>query len=1006
MLHRMSSFLFAWSILFSLTAHADTKIADQQDARYDQRSYRRFILDNQVKVLLISDPTIQKSSASLNVAVGSLNNPVTRPGLAHFLEHMLFLGTEKYPEAGSYQKFVSDHDGYTNAYTADDHTNYHFEIASDYLEDALDRFAQFFVAPLFNPQFVEREIHAVDSEHSKNIPNDYWRMQHVIQQVFDEKHPARLFSTGNLETLNGVTQEELVTFYKQHYSSNLMTLAISGKEDLDTLERFVRSRFSQIANHHMETFTFPSEFLKKESRFRLLRIQTIKDKRTLQLMFPLPAVEQWYKSKPLQILGYLIGHEGKGSLLSLLKKKNLATELSAGTSLSTNSYAAFTISISLSPDGMEHYQEIIIEVFRYLKLLRETELPEYMYNDVRTMSELDYKFAEKQEGSSLVSMFSALMQTIPLTDLLEAPFVYSEFEPEVFKQLLHRFTPDNMLVVISSNNQPTGMVTPYYNAHYAVETSDIDLMKTWNSLSIPTELFLPKKNPFIPQSLAILTDEAKFQLTYQSIAGLKQEGLEEGLIASAMSQLGNIWKNWSELQTGLKLDTTSAPLLKKLLIKHVMDVPEKIIETPFAEVWFQQDIHFESPKGQVFILFNTPQVYETPRHAVLSQLYAKSMMEGLNEFSYPVRMAGLDFSLSTDKKGVLLSVGGYSDKLPDLLVTISQKLKDITIDESTFQSIKEKLLREYQNFQFQATYQQAFYYRSLLLEKEKFSLFDYEKILPDLTLNDLKKYVAENLFKAYFIQELAYGNLSKTEVRQATEKIIQYLQGEPLPKENLFEEEILRVSKGSQDFVHQVSNNNSAIIMDIQTDMETPELNAAVALTGQILGPEFYNEMRTKQQLGYLLDGGMTNNNKLLGLLFIIQSGNYAPDLLLQRINKFLEAFIEQLPSLPPEQFELLKKSLINSRLQKANSVMGQASWLFDTAFEKHADFDYLSKDIRALEQISMDDLNKFLSTYLISENQRRLILLFFSKDHVSDKVPQGTIQSIQNFKKQQNNDK
>ncbi|MDF1832978.1 MAG: insulinase family protein, partial [Porticoccaceae bacterium] len=111
----------------------------------DERQYRYFQLDNKMKVLLISDSKAEKSAASLNVHVGSFQNPVEREGLAHFLEHMLFLGTEKYPEAGEYQAYISEHGGRHNAYTSLEQTNYFFDVDSAYLVDTLDRFAQFFV---------------------------------------------------------------------------------------------------------------------------------------------------------------------------------------------------------------------------------------------------------------------------------------------------------------------------------------------------------------------------------------------------------------------------------------------------------------------------------------------------------------------------------------------------------------------------------------------------------------------------------------------------------------------------------------------------------------------------------------------------------------------------------------------------------------------------------------------------------------------------------------------
>ena len=96
-----SRFLLAAVIAFSalsLPAQTPTDIPPRQKAPNDESAYRRFTLDNGLKVILLSDPKLNKSSAALAVGVGSLTDPKDRRGLAHFLEHMLFLGTEKYPD--------------------------------------------------------------------------------------------------------------------------------------------------------------------------------------------------------------------------------------------------------------------------------------------------------------------------------------------------------------------------------------------------------------------------------------------------------------------------------------------------------------------------------------------------------------------------------------------------------------------------------------------------------------------------------------------------------------------------------------------------------------------------------------------------------------------------------------------------------------------------------------------------------------------------------------------
>ena len=108
----------------------------------------------------------------MDVYVGSASNPADRGGLAHFLEHMLFLGTDKYPDSGEYATFVSEHGGSRNAYTGFEHTNYFFDIDKANLEEALDRFAQFFISPRFDAEYVDREVNAVNAEYQMGLNTD------------------------------------------------------------------------------------------------------------------------------------------------------------------------------------------------------------------------------------------------------------------------------------------------------------------------------------------------------------------------------------------------------------------------------------------------------------------------------------------------------------------------------------------------------------------------------------------------------------------------------------------------------------------------------------------------------------------------------------------------------------------------------------------------------------------------------------------------------------------
>ena len=140
----------------------------------DQRGYRTLKLENNIEVILVSDPTTEKSAAALNVGGGLLQDPMTQQGMAHYLEHLLFLGTDKYPEANQYKEFLTENGGVSNASTWLTYTNYMFKVNNDAYDEALDRFSDFFKSPKLYPEYTEKEINAVNAEWSMRREMDFF----------------------------------------------------------------------------------------------------------------------------------------------------------------------------------------------------------------------------------------------------------------------------------------------------------------------------------------------------------------------------------------------------------------------------------------------------------------------------------------------------------------------------------------------------------------------------------------------------------------------------------------------------------------------------------------------------------------------------------------------------------------------------------------------------------------------------------------------------------------
>ena len=144
----------------------------------DPADYRYVVLANGVRALLASDRRVNCSAAAVDIRVGAFSDPVRLQGLAHLLEHVLFTGSEAFP-GESFGRFLSERGGSSNAYTASEHTNFHFDVPSAHFESALERFVAFFERPLFRESNVRAELEIVQSEHEKNRYNEIWRTNQV-----------------------------------------------------------------------------------------------------------------------------------------------------------------------------------------------------------------------------------------------------------------------------------------------------------------------------------------------------------------------------------------------------------------------------------------------------------------------------------------------------------------------------------------------------------------------------------------------------------------------------------------------------------------------------------------------------------------------------------------------------------------------------------------------------------------------------------------------------------
>ncbi len=878
----------------------------------DHRQYQAFTLDNELKVLIISDPDSDKAAASLDVFIGSASDPEDRAGLAHFLEHMLFLGTEKYPDPDEYQTFIAQHGGARNAFTAKEHTNYFFDIENTSLEPMLDRFSQFFTAPLFNPEFVEREKNAVHSEYLGKIKTEERRFHAAMQQAFNPKSLYAKFSVGNLETLadrpQQAVRDDLLRFYKQHYSANLMSLVVLANEPLPVLKKWVTDKFSAIPNQHSSKEVFTQPLLNKAQMAQKINIKSLQEKRELTLTFPLPEIQSHYRTKPSAYFQSLLGHEGEGSILALLKEQSWADELSASTGFSNNAQeSSLYLGVNLTQAGLQHVDDIIDIVFQYIRLLQQTELQQWLYQEQQQQAQLKFRYQEKRDASHTVTDLAHNLHYYAPQDVLRGAYLMEHSQPELTHSYLQLLTPERVLIALDNQNVSTNKTEKNYHVDYAINPITPELITRWSNSVINPALKLPVPNPFMPDQLE------------------------------------------------LKKATTEAT--------H----PQLIQQSHDMQVWHQLDTSFDVPRSNTFLALHSPIANKSPRDALLSALLASIITKQLNSYAYPASLAGLQYSIYATERGLSISVSGYDQKQPALLERIVDALKKPEITENRFSILKNRFQQSLSNAQKQQPFQQILEDIKRTLVENRWTNEQKSAALSSLTAQDLQK------FSALFLKQLQLTLLVQgNTTAQEAQKMADFIHSQLVLSTQTIQVPAAKVIQLKENSLtaHQlhIDNQDAALALYFQAPDKSIETQAQTQLLGRIIASAFFADLRTRQQLGYNLGAADLPMKDVPGLIFILQSPVIGAPEIESRVKTFITDFLQDLEKLPPEELETYKTGLLTQLLEKDKNLQKRSyrNWL-EIDRENYA-FDTQERIAEAVKTIDKASLIKAYKSWLIDQ--------------------------------------
>ncbi|XP_060867052.1 insulin-degrading enzyme isoform X2 [Metopolophium dirhodum] len=930
-----------------MSEKVERRIDDIEKSIGDSRIYRGLVMKNGLTALLISDPDTDKSAASLSVAVGSLSEPKDLPGLAHFCEHMLFLGTKKYPTENEFTQFLTQNGGSYNAYTANDHTNYYFSTKTESLKPSLDRFAQFFLEPLFTTSATEREIGAVNSEHEKNVADDFWRLAQLEKNAADPNHSYNQFGTGTKETLwdlpkskNVSVRDQLLEFHSKWYSSHLMYLTILGKEDLNTLEELAVSLFGDIKRKDVERPYWNDPIYKEEQLATKTVVVPVKDIRVLSVNFLIPDQSKYYRSMPSRYLSALFGHEGPTSILTVLKKRGWSSKLSAGNKFEARGIELFDIDVDLTEKGVDHVDDIVKLIFQYVNMLRREGPQEWFHDENSNISAMQFQFKDKGSPLDYVYRLSSHMITFELEHVLTAEYLIREWKPDLIVELLSYFRPDNMRVTVVSKifQNKTDTVDKYYGTPYSIMKIPTETLNEWKKDDLCEDLKMPSKNEFVATDFNLVPID-----------------------------------------------------------KNEPGHPHIIHDSFLLRCWFKTDTEFRFPKAFVSIDFFSHIVMTDPFHCNIMSLFVRLFNEDFSEYTWDATRASLNLIIQPSSYGFKMQLSGFNHKLHILLKKTIDKLLTFKINPQRFEILKEEKIRDLKNIDMEQPYHSAMRYNSVVLSEDAWTPNELLAAIDDVKIEHIEEFI-EKFLSQMFMESLVYGNIDKPKALELIQILEKPFLGRDgfrrlLPRQMVRSREVRLEDRESALFETTSDHHSSSCVyIHLQCGVQSTLKNMIVGLFNEIIKESCFNTLRTQEQLGYIVFSSSSRSHGILNLRIIVQSDR-TPMYVDSRIENYINTIEQLLMNMSEEEFNKYKDALAVKLLEKPKGLMKQAAVYQIEIDTQDYNFNRAQIEVEALKLIAKDDIIKFYNDQISQSGPERHKLAV----HVRSTLKNTTAEEVDN---------
>jgi len=907
---------------------------------FDNRQFNYFELANGLRILLVQDPNCAKSACSVTFNVGHFNDDKDCHGISHLLEHMLFLGNSEFTEANAFNDFISTHGGSINALTGTEFSSFFYEIATEHEQQALIHLYAMLSKPLFCEALIEKEINTIDAEFLLKQKDDLRRLYQVHKETCNPAHPFSQFSVGNHQTFEPFSpfqlKQKLLKMFERFYQPQNACLCLVSPQQLSVSEESVRQQFSNWqSNNELHSETLPTLYLEQNLGIQINILPLQKAQRMI-LTFALPEQHSHYRSKPLSVLSHILGDEGEGGLLNFYKTKNWATSLSAGGGIEGTTFKDFNINLQLTDEGIQYADEVITAFFSYIQLIKENGIEKWRIEETATLNQLMWDFPDQAKAIDEASHYSQAMFEYNPQHLIAGDYILDKPSEHIVLKMLDFFCPKNMRIKIVNPFVKTTHKAKWYDTPYSVEAIEEPRLKSFLSGNWRSNFVLPKANQFLPPCKPV----------------------------------------------------------KPIALEFVL--PKQIISENGLDIWYGQDDKFQQPKGDCFLTFDCQAVNEGVHVTTAKRLWVALLNDKLNQKYYQANLAGMHFHFYPHQGGFSLQTNGFSANQLEFCTNLLTQIVVNKDFSNSFSQVKAKQYQGLSNAPLNKPINRLFSKLSVLMQQQNHAPSVMAQIMQNLTLDDIA-ITKEKLLNQFHLEGLMYGNWAPEDA---------YRVGADIKEFRMKHNTCAKIHRGLADIRHrraisfhvECQHKDHAVVIYFQAPDADLKNVALTILTEQIIAPSFFNQIRTQQQLGYLVGSGYIPYNQHPGIGFYIQSPHHPAEYLIDAIHLFLQNVVENIDQFS-HVWEALKKGLIKQLMEKDTNLSMKSQRLWMAIGNQDKSFTYYNRMTQTILDIQFSELKTYLMSLVSRQGFGEAILYSGDPKHFSGSFQTEVIADIQRFK-------